>query len=161
MLKAAVLDLLKQDARLGNAEIATRVGVSESEVASEILRLEKERIVLGYRAIINPEKLEDEECLAIIELKITPQRDVGYDEIAAQIYKFPEVKLCYLISGNYDLLVFVEARNMRDAASFVSQKLATVDKVTGTTTHFILKKYKESGIVMGDEEKLDRLPISP
>lgn len=160
-MKNEVLEILRGDARVSNREIARRLDMSEEAVAAEIARLENNRTVLGYRAVVNPEKLEDEPTLGIIEVKITPQRNVGYDEIAAQIYRFPEVKLCYLISGSYDVLVFIEGRNLKEVANFVSQKLATIDNVTSTTTHFILKKYKEAGIVIGEETPTDRLPIVP
>lgn len=160
-MKNPVLDILREHARTPSEEIARRLDMSVEQVDKEIARLEENKTVLGYRAVINPEKLEDEPCLGIIEVKITPQRSVGYDEIAAQIYRFPEVKLCYLISGSYDVLVFIEGKNLKEVANFVSQKLATIDNVTNTTTHFILKKYKEAGIVMGDEMTIDRLPVSP
>ncbi|MCX7015295.1 MAG: Lrp/AsnC family transcriptional regulator, partial [Candidatus Sumerlaeota bacterium] len=157
-MKNEVLELLRAAARMTNDEIARRLELTEAQVAAEIERLERTKTVLGYRAIVNPEKLEDEPTLGIIEVKITPQRNVGYDEIAAQIYRFPEVKLCYLISGSYDVLVFIEGKNLKDVANFVSRKLATIDNVTSTTTHFILKKYKEAGIVIADEAQSERLP---
>lgn len=156
-----ILDILRTDARVSNAEIAKRLGASEDEVAGHIKRLEETKTVLGYRAVINPEKLDDEPCLGIIEVKITPQRNVGYDEIAAQVYRFPEVQLCYLISGAYDLLVYVEADRMKDVAMFVSQKLATIEHVTHTATHFILRKYKEAGVVIGEGDTVERLPVTP
>lgn len=161
-MKNPILEILRNEARTANAEIARRLDLSEAQVAEEVSRLEQNKTVLGYRAIVNPEKLEDELTLGIIEVKITPQRNVGYDEIAAQIYRFPEVKLCYLISGAYDVLVFVEGRNLKEVANFVSRKLATIDNVTSTATHFILKKYKEAGIIMGGDDALtERLPIIP
>jgi DNA-binding Lrp family transcriptional regulator len=160
-MKNEVLEILRSNARTSNAEIARRLDLSEDQVTLEVERLEQNKTVLGYRAIVNPEKLEDEPTLGIIEVKITPQRNVGYDTIAAQIYKFPEVKLCYLISGSYDVLVFIEGHNLKDVANFVSQKLATIDNVTSTTTHFILKKYKEAGVMIGEETPTERLPIAP
>lgn len=160
-MKNKILDILRTDARVTNAEIAKRLGVSIDVVDTEIRKLEKSRTILGYRAIVNPEKLDDEPTIGIIEVKITPQRNVGYDEIAAQIYKFPEVETCYLLSGGYDLLIFIEGANLKEVANFVSRKLATIDNVTSTTTHFILKKYKEAGIIIGDESQSDRLPVTP
>jgi DNA-binding Lrp family transcriptional regulator len=156
-----VLDILRTDARISNAEIARRLAVSEDEVERLIRHLEQTRTVLGYRAVINPEKLDDEPCLGIIEVNITPQRDVGYDEIAAQIHRFPEVQLCYLISGGFDLLVYVEGKSLKDVASFVSQKLATIAHVTHTKTHFILRKYKEAGVTIGESDSPERLPVTP
>jgi DNA-binding Lrp family transcriptional regulator len=156
-----ILEILRTEARASNAEIAKRMGIPEQKVADHIGRLEKEKLILGYHAIINPEKLDDEPCLGIIEVKIVPQRNVGYDEIAAQIYRFPEVKLCYLISGGYDLLVYVEGNSLREVANFVAQKLATVEHVTSTATHFILKKYKEAGVIISETDQLERLPVVP
>lgn len=160
-MKNKILDILLNNARIGNAEIASRLGLPVETVDAEIKKLEKNRTILGYRAIVNPEKLEDEPTLGIIEVKITPQRNVGYDEIAAQIYKFPEVETCYLLSGGYDLLIFIEGANLKEVANFVSRKLATIDHVVSTTTHFILKKYKEECFIVGDEDKTDRLPVTP
>lgn len=160
-MKNKILSVLRTDARLTDAEIARRLGLEEHTVATEVDKLESSKTILGYRAIVNPEKLDDEPCLGIIEVKITPQRHVGYDEIASEIYRFPEVQLCYLISGGYDLLVFVEAASLKDVAHFVSNKLATLDHVTSTSTHFILKKYKEAGIAIGEDEGPERLPVTP
>jgi DNA-binding Lrp family transcriptional regulator len=156
-----ILEILRTEARASNADIARRLGIPEKAVADHIGRLEKEKLILGYHAIVNPEKLDDEPCLGIIEVKITPQRNVGYDEIASQIYRFPEVQLCYLISGGYDLLVYVEGKSLRDVANFVAQKLATVENVTSTGTHFILKKYKEAGVAIGESDEPERLPVVP
>lgn len=160
-MKNKILDILRTEARLTNAEIARRLGTEEAEVARQIEALEKNKTVLGYRAIINPEKLDDEPCLGIIEVNITPQRNVGYDEIAEQIHRFPEVKMCYLISGAYDVLVFIEGESLKEVARFVSQKLATIEHVNSTATHFILKKYKEAGVTIGEDETLERLPVTP
>jgi DNA-binding Lrp family transcriptional regulator len=160
-MKNTILDILRSEARVSNAQIARRLDVTEAEVEACVRELEKSKTVLGYRAIINPEKLDEEPCLGIIEVKLVPQRDVGYDEIAAQIHRFPEVQLCYLISGGFDLMVFVEGKSLKEVATFVSQKLATVEHVTGTATHFILKKYKEAGITIGDVDQSERLPIVP
>lgn len=160
-MNKALLEILRTEARVPLKEIAGRLGQPEEEVARDLEQLEKSKTVLGYRAVINPDKLDDEICIGIIEVKVTPQRGVGYDDIASQIYKFPEVKLCYLLSGAYDLLVFVEAKNLKAVATFVSQKLATIHNVNNTRTHFILKKYKEAGITISDEDETQRLPVAP
>ena len=160
-MKNKILDILRNDARVTNAEIAVRLGIKEEEVAREVAQFEQNRTILGYKAIVNPEKLADEPTMGIIEVKITPQRHVGYDEIAAKIYKFPEVRMCYLLSGAYDLLLFIEGNNLKEVASFVSRKLATIEHVVSTTTHFVLKKYKEEGLQVGDDETPARLPVSP
>jgi DNA-binding Lrp family transcriptional regulator len=160
-MKNRILDLLRQNARLSSADIALRLDTDEATVENVIGELESSRTILGYHAVTNPEKLDDEPCIGIIEVRLTPQRKVGYNEIASQIYKFPEVKLCYLVSGAYDLLVFVESANLKEVASFVNEKLATIENVTSTATHFILRKYKEGGMIVDEEDKVDRLSITP
>lgn len=160
-MKDTVLEILRTNARLGAGDIARRLGTTESKVAAQIEALEKSKTILGYQAVVNPEKLNGEIVLGIIEVQVRPERDRGYDAIAAQIYRFPEVKLCFLISGDYDLLVFVEGGSLKAVAGFVTQKLATIENVTSTQTHFILKKYKEYGVTMGGDERADRLAVTP
>lgn len=160
-MKNKVLEILRHDARASVESMARRLGVSEDEVRREIDALEKSKTILGYQAIINPEKLDEEPCVGIIEVLVKPERDKGYDHIAAQIYRFPEVKLCFLLSGAYDLLVFVEGPSLKAVSLFVTQKLATIEHVSGTRTHFILKKYKEFGVAMGGDERVDRLAVAP
>ncbi len=160
-MKNKVLEILKNDARASVESIARRLAVSEDEVRKEIEELETSKTILGYQAIVNPEKLDEEPCVGIIEVLVKPEREKGYDAIASQIYKFPEVKLCYLLSGAYDLLVFVEGPSLKAVSLFVTQKLATIEHVSGTRTHFILKKYKEFGVSMGGDERVDRLAIAP
>lgn len=160
-MKNKVLEILRHDARASVESIARRLGVTEDEVRAEIEALEKSKTILGYQAIINPEKLDEEPCVGIIEVLVKPERDKGYDHIAAQIYRFPEVKLCFLLSGAYDLLVFVEGPSLKAVSLFVTQKLATIEHVSGTRTHFILKKYKEFGVAMGGDERVDRLAVAP
>jgi DNA-binding Lrp family transcriptional regulator len=155
------LDFLRRNARMSNAEIAKQLGKSEQEVAESITTLEKDKVVLGYHAIVNPEKADNGRIVGIIEVKLSPERDTGFDAIARRIYRFPEVKLCYLLSGAYDLLVFVEGQTLHDVALFVAEKLAPIDHVTSTTTHFILKKYKEDGVVLGEQEAFERLAVTP
>ncbi len=155
-----ILKLLRKDARLSNAEIARRLGRTEEEVAERMAQLEKEKVILGTHAILNPDKIKDAGLIGIIEVKLTPERESGFDAIAQRIYNFPEVRLCYLISGSYDLLVFVEGETLQDVAMFVAQKLAPIAHVNSTATHFILKKYKEDGIILSDPQSSERLPIS-
>ena len=144
-----------------HAEIAQRLGRTEDDVARTIEQMEKEKVILGSHVIVNPDKIKDGGLIGIIEVKISPERETGFDAIARRIYNFPEVRLCYLISGAYDLLVFVEGETLQDVAMFVSQKLAPIAHVTSTTTHFILKKYKEDGVVLDDPDSADRLPVTP
>jgi DNA-binding Lrp family transcriptional regulator len=160
-MKNKVLEILRNNARVSIEEIARRLDITPEDAAAQIDELERGRTVLGYQAVINPEKLDDEPVPGIIEVRVTPQRDVGYDEIASQIYRFPEVRQCYLISGAYDLLVFVEGKSLKEVATFVHQKLATIEHVISTTTHFILRKYKEAGVAISEPENTDRLPVAP
>ncbi|WP_025026583.1 Lrp/AsnC family transcriptional regulator, partial [Caldalkalibacillus mannanilyticus] len=138
-----LLRLLEEDARLEPATIATMMGVTEAEVREAIAKLEKEKVILKYPALINWDKTDGKGTVtAMIEVKVTPQRDVGFDQIASRIYKFPEVQSVYLMSGSYDLSIVIEGDSIKDIAFFVSQKLSTLDNVISTATHFILKKYK-------------------
>lgn len=160
-MKTKVLDILRTEARTSVGELARRLGATEAEVERTIADLEANRTILGYAAVVDPEKLDAEPCTAIINVKLSPQRNRGYDAIAAHIHRFPEVKLCYLLSGEYDLLVFVEGPSLKSVALFVTEKLATIENVLSTNTHFILKKYKEFGVRVGPEERADRLAVSP
>lgn len=160
-MKIAVLNILRTNARTPTREIARRLSLTEEQVEAQIRGLEESKTILGYQAVINPEKLEEEPVLGIIEVKMRPERQGGYDKIAERIYRFPEVKLCFLLSGTYDLLVFVEGPSLKTVSHFVTDKLATIENVTSTSTHFILKKYKEFGVQMGAEEQAERLAVSP
>ncbi|MBN1866862.1 Lrp/AsnC family transcriptional regulator [Candidatus Sumerlaeota bacterium] len=155
-----ILEILSKEARLTDAEIAKRLGRTGDEVGAAIEKMEKERVILGYKAILNPEKCEEDLVMGIIEVKIAPERGKGFDSIAERIYKFPEVKVCYLLSGAYDLLVIVEGRSLKEVAGFVAERLATIEHVRSTSTHFILKKYKDFGVIMHDAERQERLPIT-
>lgn len=160
-LKLKVLDLLKEDARHSHELLATLLGVSVEEVKTAIAELEEEHIIAKYATVINWSKLDDEKVTALIEVQITPERGRGFETIAERIYLFPQVKSVYLMSGAYDLLVEVEGRNLKEVAGFVSDKLSTLESVLSTKTHFILKKYKQDGIVFEDHESDHRLLISP
>src|SRR5439155_17085341 len=133
----------------------------ESEIAAKIKAYEANHVILGYRAILNEEKLGVETVRAVIEVKITPERGGGFDRLAERIAKYSEVNSCYLMSGGYDLLVMVEGKNLREVASFVSEKLATIQGVVSTATHFMLKPYKEHGVLMSHEENEERLAVTP
>lgn len=157
-----ILEILEKNARITPEEIARMLKRSVSEVLKAIKKFEKEGVILGYKTIINKELVreDDSEVRAIIEVRITPQKDVGFDKIAQRIYSFPEVKSCLLLSGTYDLLLIVEGRNIHTVANFVAEKLAPLENVRGTTTHFLLKKYKEDGIVLKRKEEDKRIAIS-
>jgi DNA-binding Lrp family transcriptional regulator len=156
-----ICEVLEQDARLTPEKIATLTGIPVADVKKEIAKAEKERIILTYKAIINWAKLGDETVRAIVEVKVAPQRDVGFDAIAERIYRFPQVRSVYLASGTYDLAIIVTGKTMHDVAVFVSEELAPLETVQGTVTHFILKKYKEDGEIFEGNEGIKRIPISP
>ena len=160
-LETSLLDLLQEDCRLPLEKLAVMTGSSLEEVAEAIDRLEKSRVILRYSPVINWDLTDRERVEAMIEVKVTPQRDMGFDAVAARIYRFDEVKSVYLMSGGYDLLVLVEARTLRELASFVSAKLSTLELVTGTATSFVLKRYKEEGVVFENGESDHRLVVSP
>ena len=156
-----LLKLLQENAALKPAQLAQMLNTSEPEVSATIKRYEQDRVILGYRAILNDEKLGREHVRAVIEVKVTPEREGGFNRLAERIAKYSEVTSCYLMSGGYDLLVFVEGKNLRDVASFVSEKLATIQGILSTATHFMLKPHKEQGVLMTPEQNEERLAVSP
>ncbi|MFC1601691.1 Lrp/AsnC family transcriptional regulator [Candidatus Sumerlaeota bacterium] len=160
-LERQVLALLQAEGRLTCDEVAGRLGAAADGVAEAMKKLHDDKVILGYQAIVDPDKTGNGTALSIIEVRVTPQRDMGFDTIAKRIYKFPEVKSCYLMSGAYDLLLIVEGRTLREVAEFVAEKLSTLEHVQSTTTHFLLRKYKEAGVLFHDDEEIDRLAISP
>lgn len=160
-LKLKVLELLKEDARRDPSLLATLLGATTEEVTEVIKELEEDHVIVKYATVINSSKLDDEKVTALIEVQITPERGRGFEAIAERIYLFPQVMSVYLMSGAYDLLVEVEGRNLKEVASFVSDKLSPLESVLSTKTHFILKKYKQDGIIFEDPEEDRRLLISP
>lgn len=149
-----LLDIMeKNSCRLNDSEIARMLGITESEVIAELQKLEKEHIIVGYKTLINWEKTDSEIVTALIELRVTPGRGEGFDKLAKRIYKYPQVKSVYLMSGAYDLALTVEGKSMKEVALFVAQKLAPMDSVITTATHFVLRKYKEDGVLFEDDEK--------
>lgn len=157
----ALVELLQQEARLTTGEIAERLGRSESEIEAMMKDLEENGIVLGYHAVIDNEMLDGTAVSALIEVKLTPERDGGFDKMARRIAKFGQVTNCYLMSGGYDLAVVVEGPDLRDVARFVSEKLSTLDGVISTATHFQLKVYKQNGFLARDSHEDERLPVTP
>ncbi len=156
-----ILEILSQDAQTSMEDIAMQLNIPQEKVEKYIKKLEKDRIILNYKALINWQRIRQHDVKALIEVKVTPERNVGFDSVAEAIYKFPEVSSVSLLSGSYDLLVQVEVANLREVALFVSEKLATVKGVQSTVSHFLLKKYKEDGIVLVDQSNSKRLPVSP
>jgi DNA-binding Lrp family transcriptional regulator len=157
----SLLKLLQENAALKPAQLAAMLNQPEAEIASKIKAYETDKVILGYRAIINEERVGVEMVRAVIEVKITPERGGGFDRLAERIAKYVEVNSCYLMSGGYDLLVVVEGKNLREVANFVAEKLATIHGVISTSTHFILKPYKIQGVLMEDEQNTERLAITP
>ena len=160
-LESALLEILKEDCRFPLEKLAVMTGATLEEVASAIDEMEKHRVILRYTPVINWDLTDRERVEAMIEVKVTPQRDMGFDAVAKRIYRFDEVKSVYLMSGSYDLLVLVEAPTLKELAAFVSAKLSPLEMVTGTATSFVLKRYKEEGIVFEEEGSDRRLVVSP
>lgn len=160
-MRKKILDLLKNNAKLSVKEIAIMLALPVEQVAKEINTMEQDNIILGYHTMINWEKVGAEEVAALIDVKVTPQRDVGFDQIASQIYCYPEVNSVFLISGSYDLSVLVQGKSLKEVANFVAQKLATIEHVQSTQSHFILKKYKSDGVVFEDKEVDRRQVLQP
>ena len=157
-----ILEILQKDARITPQEIARITKKKIEAVKQAIKKYEKEGVILKYKAVINQEIVKDAESRvrALIEVNITPQKDVGFDRIAERIYSFPEVSSCYLISGTYDLLLIVEGKDLHTVARFVAEKLSPLENVRGTATHFLLKKYKEDGVILKHREENKRIAIS-
>lgn len=156
-----LLQLLKQNARLSNHELAIMLGKTEAEVATEVIDYEKKGIIKGYSTIINEELVNKDSVTAVIELKVSPQADYGYDDLAKTIMEFKEVEGVMLMSGAYDLAITITGNSLREIAFFVSQRLATIDGVLSTATHFVLQRYKDKGIVLYGEEIDERGFVSP
>ncbi|MGI6093750.1 MAG: Lrp/AsnC family transcriptional regulator [Veillonellaceae bacterium] len=156
-----LLELLEQNHTLTTKQLAAILGKPEEEIVASIKQLEDDKIIVKYQTIINWEKAGANIVTALIEVRITPQREVGFDAIAERIYRFPEVRSLYLMSGTYDLQVIVEGSTLKEVAEFVSTKLATIEGVVSTTSNFMLKKYKEDGVIIEDKEEDRRLVVSP
>lgn len=157
----AILDILHLNAKAVPADIARQLNITEAEVKKYIARFEKDRIILDYKAFINWQLVKQNTVHAIIEVKVTPERNVGFDAVAEAVYKFPEVTSLELVSGGYDLLVHVQGDSLQDVARFVSAKLATIRGVQSTVSHFLLKTYKEDGVILTEQKGNKRLPVTP
>lgn len=155
-LKNELLRLIEKNSKIAVSELSKMLSVSEEEVLNELTKLEKENVICGYLTFIDWDKTEIDKVIGLIEVKVTPQRGEGFDRIAERIYNYKEVSSVYLISGAYDLLVTLEESSLKDIARFVSEKLSTLDTVLSTATHFILKKYKDHGIVYSNKHEDDR-----
>lgn len=156
-----LLKLLRDNGALKPSDLANLLNLPEKEVSAKIKTYEQEQVILGYRAVLNEEKLGMEVVRAVIEVKITPEREGGFNRLAERIARYDEVSSCYLMSGGYDLLVVVEGTNLREVATFVSEKLATIHGVISTATHFMLKPYKEQRVLMSMDRNDERLAVTP
>lgn len=155
-MQEELLEVLEKHARTSTEDLSTMLGESQDQVRSEMKQMEDSKVIAGYHTLINWDKAGQERVTALIEVKVIPQRDEGFDKIARRIYNFDEVKSVYLMSGSFDLMVIVEGRTMQEVALFVRERLAVLDTVTSTATYFILKKYKDYGILMDNPKKDER-----
>ena len=160
-MRERILAIIEKNSRIGISELAVIMGEPEIEVANELKRLEDEGIICGYHTMIDWEKTNLEKVTALIEVRVTPQRGQGFDNIAERIYKYPEVNSVYLISGGYDLLITLEGRSLKEVSQFVSDKLSPLESVLSTATHFILKKYKDHGTILAKKSADERMKITP
>ena len=160
-MREQILAIIEKNSRISVKELAVILGAEEIDVANELKALEEEGIICGYHTMIDWEKTDIEKVTALIEVRITPQRGQGFDKLAERIYKYPEVNSVYLISGGYDLLVSLEGKSLKQVSSFVSDKLSTLEGVLSTATHFVLKKYKDHGTILGKKYEDTREMITP
>ena len=151
-----LLELLENDATLTHKELALMLSKEEGDIKEMIRKLEKDGVILGYKAVVDWDKTDKETVTALIEVKVMPQRDDGFDKIAEKIQNYPEIKGLYLMSGGFDFTVLIEGKTMKEVAYFVAQKLATIEYVTATATHFVLRKYKDKGVIYGADETDER-----
>ena len=156
-----ILAVLEQNAKATPEEISEMTGQTPEEVREIIAEAERDKTIVKYKTMVNWESLGEEVVMAHVEVRVTPQRDVGFDSIAQRIARFPEVRSLYLMSGDYDLSVLLVGRSMNEVGNFVAQKLAALEEVRGTSTHFLLKRFKEDGEILDGEDKVRRLPLAP
>ncbi len=160
-MREKILTFIEKNSRIDIKELAIVLGVDEAAVKKELAAMEQENIICGYHTLINWDKVEVEKVTALIEVRVTPQRGMGFDKVAERIYNYPEVNSVYLISGSYDLMVTLEGRTLREVSQFVSDKLSALEYVLSTKTNFILKKYKDHGTIMAEPAKDERMLMTP
>lgn len=160
-MREQILTVIEKNSRIDIHELSVILGMEEVDVANELKKMEEEGVICGYHTLIDWEKTTLEKVNALIEVRVTPQRGQGFDNIAERIYKYPEVTAVYLISGGYDLLVSLEGKSLKEVSSFVSDKLSTLDSVLSTATHFVLKKYKDHGTILGHKKVDEREMFTP
>ena len=161
ILRKQILSYLEKNSKMDLKEIAILLGTEPDVVENEIRKMEEEKIICGYHTMIDWDKTSSEMVTALIEVRVTPQRGQGFDSIAERIYKYPEVRSVYLISGGYDLMVILEGKTLKEVSQFVTDKLSTLDSVLSTATHFILKKYKDHGTIFDQKIKDERMLVTP
>lgn len=161
MDRIKILSMIEKNSRIDLRDMAVMLGIEEAELANEIADMEQEQIICGYHTLINWENTSVEKVTALIEVKVTPQRGFGFDKIAERIYNYKEVTAVYLMSGSFDFTVIVEGRTMKQVALFVAEKLAPMETVISTATHFVLKKYKDHGTVLVEQKKDERMLVTP
>ena len=160
-MREELLRIIEKNSRMHLKELAVILGVDETAVMNELEAMEDEHIICGYPTLIDWDKAGIEKVTALIEVRVTPQRDMGFDKVAEHIYRYPEVTSVYLISGGFDFMVTIEGRTLREVSQFVSDKLSTMDSVLSTATHFILKKYKDHGTIFDKKTKDERMLVTP
>jgi len=160
-IRDQILTIIEKNSRIDVHELAVLLGTEEVDIANEIQALETEGIICGYHTMIDWSKTSTEKVMALIEVRVTPQRGLGFDSIAERIYKYPEVTSVYLMSGGFDLMVILEGKSLQEVAGFVTNKLSTLDTVLSTATHFILKKYKDHGTILTKKYEDTREKITP
>ncbi len=160
-MREKILAAIEKNSRIDTKELSIILDLNEVDIINEIAAMEQESVICGYHTLIDWDKTTVEKVNALIEVRVTPQRGQGFDSIAERIYKYPEVHAVFLISGGYDLLVSLEGKTLREISAFVSDKLSTLDTVISTSTHFILKKYKDHGTILGNRTMVERESITP
>jgi len=160
-MREHILEILEKNSKVDVHELAVRLGTSEIDIANEIAAMEKEKVICGYHTLINWDKTSQEKVTALIEVKVTPQRGLGFDSIAERIYQYDEITAVYLMSGGFDFTVIIEGKTMKSVAQFVANKLAPLEAVLSTSTHFVLKKYKDHKTVLEDNSKDERILVTP
>ncbi len=159
-IRTEILKYIETNSRVDLGELAILLGTDEVTIANEMAQMEKEKIICGYHTLIDWDKAGSDKVTALIEVRVTPQREQGFDRIAERIYNYPEVRAVYLISGNFDLLVTLDGKSLREVSQFVSEKLSTLDSVISTATYFILKKYKDHGTIMFSKKESERMLVT-
>ena len=161
MMREKILTFIEKNSRIDLKELAIILGVDENVVINELQAMEEEHVICGYHTLIDWDKVGVEKVMAMIEVRVTPQRGLGFDKVAERIYNYPEVNAVYLISGGFDFMVTIEGKSLREVAQFVSEKLSTLDTVLSTKTNFILKKYKDHGTILAEKPKDERIQMIP